>query len=427
MRKKYFIIYLLGWILITGCGEPISQELYLTDSALPVMATDVSEASAHISETDDVTVCGEPPKNVVLFKDNAVEVYDTLTVKELISESDVKLKNGDEVLDTSKTGDFDVIVSYSYEDKLYEHPVSYTVVDTTAPILLNSGNNSAIETGRDFDLNDYVGFADNYDRTPTLTYEGYVDTSVCGVYPITATVSDSSGNETSWDLSIEVVDEIAVPEDNNTRLTFDEFTQQFEEDNISLGIDVSKWQGDIDFEAVKNAGCSFVIMRIGCYYDEIEMDEYYKTNMAAAKKAGLDVGVYIYTTANTEEKVRENAQWIAKQLDRQELDFPVVFDWEDFSNFQQYEMSIHDLNNLFELFASEMKKYGYSSMLYSSKNFLNNFWYEYGEFPVWLAHYTDETDYMGEYAMWQTSCFGRIDGIEGDVDFNVLYTDKMHD
>lgn len=425
MSKKLIITYILGLCLLSGCGQPISQESYLPYDVLPVIATECSEASAQTSETTDVMACSEPPEGVAFIVNDTVEVYDELTISELIEDYDIKLKNGDEIIDTSKTGNFNVTVSYTYEDKLYKHPIDYTVVDTTAPVLLNSGEYSVIETGSDFDLNDYVGFADNYDRTPTLTYEEYVDTSVCGVYPITATVSDSSGNKTSWDLNIEVVDEIPVPEDNNTRLTFDEFTRQFTEDNISFGIDVSKWQGEIDFEAVKNAGCSFVIMRIGHYYDEIEMDEYYKTNMAAAKKAGLDVGVYVYTTANTEEEIRENAQWIAKQLDYQELDLPVVFDWEDFSNFQQYEMNIHDLNELFELFAYEMDKYGYSSMLYSSKNFLNNFWYEYSEYPVWLAHYTDETDYTGEYAMWQTSCFGRIDGIEGDVDLNVLFTDKI--
>lgn len=424
MRKNYFITYILGLLFLTGC-QNISQEPYLPDDAIPVMETKAPETVAHTAETSAGPVYSEPPENIVLTGENTFEVYDELTVGNLITNTDVQLKNGDDIIDTSRTGNFDVTVSYTYEDKLYEHSVSYTVADTTPPVLLNSGENTVIKAGENFDLNDYVGFADNYDRMPELTYEGYVDTSVCGVYPITAVASDSSGNEISWDLNIEVADEIPVPEDNNSRLSFDAFTKQFAGDNISFGIDVSKWQGDIDFEAVKNAGCSFVIMRIGHYYDEIEMDEYYKTNMAAAREAGLDVGVYIYTTANTKEEVIENAQWIAGQLDNQKLDFPVVFDWEDFSAFQQYEMSIHDLNEYFELFASEMEKYGYSAMLYSSKNFLNNFWYEHSEYPVWLAHYTDETDYTGEYAMWQMSCFGRIDGIEGDVDLNILYEDKM--
>ena len=78
---------------------------------------------------------------------------------------------------------------------------------------------------------------------------------------------------------------------------------------------------------------------------------------------------------------------------------------------------------LFELFNSEMENYGYSAMLYSSKNFLNNFWYVKNDYPVWLAHYTDSTDYVGDYDMWQMSCYGKIDGINADVDLNILYTD----
>ena len=70
-----------------------------------------------------------------------------------------------------------------------------------------------------------------------------------------------------------------------------------------------------------------------------------------------------------------------------------------------------------------MESYGYSAMLYSSKNFLNNFWYDHSDYPIWLAHYTNDTDYTGKYDMWQMSCYGKIDGIAGDVDLNILYTD----
>ena len=155
------------------------------------------------------------------------------------------------------------------------------------------------------------------------------------------------------------------------------------------------------------------------------MDEYYLRNIAAAKDAGLEVGVYLYTIANTEEEIRQNASWIAEQLDGMELDFPVAFDWERFGNFQQFGMSIRDLNELFLLFAEEMEGYGYSAMLYSSKTYLENFWYVQQGYPVWLAHYTSETDYAGEYILWQRSCRGRIDGIDTDVDFNILYESEL--
>ncbi|MBQ8296197.1 MAG: glycoside hydrolase family 25 [Ruminococcus sp.] len=422
MKKKFSIIYIAALCFLTGCGEEVGRVSYSTDDTAAVMATAPIETTAPAATAPPVK--SEKPETAILTVDDSIEVYEELTLSELLTYTNVQLNNGDEIIDTSETGTFDTTVSYTYMDELYEHTLSYSVSDTTAPTILNSGGSAYVEAGKPFDLGECVGFADNYDPTPALTYEGYVDTSVCGTYPVSASVTDSSGNTTSWDVNIQVVNEIPVPEDNNARLSFDSFTQQYAGENVRFGIDVSKWQGDIDFEAVKNAGCSFVIMRIGSYYDEAALDSYYTANMAAAKAAGLDVGVYIYTTANTEDEVKANAQWIAELLGGQELDFPVVFDWESFSNFQQYEMSIHDLNSLFVLFADEMEQYGYSSMLYSSKNFLNNFWYEHSEYPIWLAHYTDQTDYTGEYAMWQMSCYGRIDGIAGDVDLNILYTDK---
>lgn len=428
MKRIFLFTYIASLCLLSGCGERVGVYSECSDEdILAVIATVPAETTAEITEpvtTTDPEIFHEPPENAVLAVSDSVEVYDEITLSELLTDTNVQLENGGTVVDTSETGNFDIEISYTFDGRMYEHAISYSVADTTPPVLLNSGWNAVVERGDTFDLNNYVGFADNYDRSPTLTYTGYVDTNVCGIYPITAAASDFSGNTTSWELSIEVVDEIPVPPDNNARLSFDSLTQQYAGDNVRFGIDVSTWQGDIDFEAVSAAGCSFVIMRIGYYYDELTMDSYYLDNMAKAKAAGLDVGVYIYTTANSEEEILENARWIAENLGGQELDFPVAFDWENFSNFQKYEMSIHDLNNYFELFADEMEKYGYSAMLYSSKNFLNNFWYDHSEYPVWLAHYTDETDYTGEYSMWQMSCFGRINGIAGDVDFNILYTDK---
>ena len=299
--------------------------------------------------------------------------------------------------------------------------------DTEAPILLNGGWGTTILQGSDFDLNDWVGYADFYDPTPVLTYTGEVDTSTCGKYPICATVTDAAGNALSWELTVSVVESMPTGGGGGAspNLSFDSFMAQHAAEGVRFGIDVSRWQEDVDFEAVKAAGASFVIMRIGYYYDEINMDEYYLRNIAAAKDAGLEVGVYLYTIANTEEEIRQNASWIAEQLDGMELDFPVAFDWERFGNFQQFGMSIRDLNELFLLFAEEMEGYGYSAMLYSSKTYLENFWYVQQGYPVWLAHYTSETDYAGEYILWQRSCRGRIDGIDTDVDFNILYESEL--
>lgn len=429
MKRKKLTALITLFCFLCGCGETVGTT-YDISRAIPKIenSTNLSETTAAVTDapTTEPNIEKTIPEEIDLSIDNEIEVYDKITIEDIISDDRIELENGSELLDTNEIGEKKFKVKYLYNDKNYENEISYTVVDTTPPVLLNSGGNAVALAGTEFDLNDYVGFADNYDSAPTLTYEGYIDTNVCGVYPLTATAADSSGNFTTWDLSIEVAYETPYPEDNNDRIPFENFIAQYSSDNTRFGIDISEWQGNVDFEALKNAGCSFVIIRMGHYYDDAQMDEYYFNNIEAAKAAGLEVGVYIYTTANSEEEIKENAKWISDTLGGQELDFPVVFDWEEFGNFQQYNMSIHDLNSYFLMFAKEMESYGYSSMLYSSKNFLNNFWYEQTEYPVWLAHFTDETDYDGDYVMWQASCYGRINGIDADVDFNILYTDELN-
>lgn len=424
MKAKLLYIYIAALCLMTGCSNEITHETISDSEAVEAFAHISTEPSGANTEPTASTI---QPDDVVFNIPDNIEVYEKITISELAGIEGINLTNGSNYVNTSEVGNFETTVRYTLNNIDYENTIEYTVSDTTPPTLLNSGGGAVIEIGKDFELNDYVGFADNYDRTPLLTYTGEVDTSACGSYPLTATATDCFGNETTWELNVKVVDEIPEPDYSSDTISFEELKTKYNTEFTYFGIDVSKWQGDIDFEAVKKAGCRFVIMRIGTYYDDYTLDSYFTSNMEKAIAAGLDVGVYIYTTANTEEEARENAKWIVRQLNGQALDIPVVFDWESFGNFQQYEMSINDLNNYFLAFNEELEFAGYSAMLYSSKNFLNNFWYEHSNFPIWLAHYTEQTDYTGEYVMWQMSSCGRIDGIEGDVDFNIFYTDKLID
>ncbi len=439
---------LISICLLSSCGKNKEASSVLQgEEHLSVTTTTASgDAEIHTivgsdegSESTDITtgitttteatateppILTQKPEGAILAVQEPVEVYTELTLEELIGETNVELLNGSSIVAAEQTGIFAIAVEYRFEGAQYAHSLSYTVADTTAPLLLNAGWTVYLKQGDAFDLKEHVGYADQYDRNPKLTYTGTVNTDVCGTYPITASVTDASGNATVWDLDIKVVEKLPSGGNSGGSLSFDTLMQNYAAENVCFGIDVSKWQGEIDFEAVKRAGCSFVIMRIGYFYDDIAMDEYYLRNMKKARAAGLKVGVYLYTRANTEDEVRENVRWITKQLEGQSLDFPIVFDWESFSQFQQYEMSIHDLNELFVLFAKELETQGYSAMLYSSKYPLETFWYPQTEYPVWLAHYTDQTDYAGEYVMWQMSCTGRISGISGAVDLNILYTDR---
>lgn len=372
--------------------------------------------------TEPVTESQPSTEPVKLSGTKNVPVYEELTINEFLTEANVDILNGNDTLDTSEIGEKSVTIRYSSRGKEQEKKLSYVVEDTEAPVILNSGWNPYHRAGETFDLNDYVGFADNYDSSPVLTYDGYIDPGTIGDYPLTAHVSDSSGNVSDFDVTISVVSSVPTPTDDRERVDFSDFAYIYGALGRP-GIDVSTWQGNIDWAAVRDAGCEFAIIRMGYSYDNIVMDDCFYANIEGARAAGIDLSVYFYTTANSEEEIREQAKWIADNLNGAELDLPVAFDWEEFGSFQKYGMNIKQINDLYALFNEEMTKYGYDTMLYSSKNFLNNIWNDNSKSisPVWLAHYVEDTDYEGDYSIWQQSSCGRIPGIYGDVDMNIMF------
>lgn len=415
--------------LLTGCGGrkvSTSSESSQTVSASTTTAVSTSTTTASTTAVTTTKKACDPPKDLVLKGLDSVEVYEDISLDSFITEKNVDLKDGGVKLNTSDTGVFEVEIPYIYNGCEFKQKLQYSVVDTTPPVVLNAGWEPNHKVGTPFDLNDYVGFADNFDSDPVLTFTGDIDPNKVGLYPLTATATDSSGNYTTWDVTICVLNEVPRPVDDNPRVDYSQFISDNSDGNVRFGIDVSAWQTNVDYNAVKAAGCSFVIIRVGYFYSEITMDDYFRDNIKNATDAGLDVGVYFYTTDNTQEGVREHARWIAEQVKGYELQMPVAFDWEEFANFQKYHMSIKDINDVYAAFADEIEKCGYSAMLYSSKNFLYNIWNEEtkSSHPVWLAHFIDRTDYDGEYAIWQASAYGHIPGINGDVDMDIQYLDK---
>lgn len=425
MKKYTLTAIAAAALLLTGCGNSVGADEEATTTATTATTTAQTSAATTVTTTVTTTqkISTDIPAGVILESVAEVEVYSKTTVAELITDNNVKLTAPADLIDTDELGEKKAKVTFEYEGNEYEKEITYSVVDTTPPLILNSGWNPYAKVGEPFNIDSIIGYVDNYDRAPAVTYSGEVDTSESGRADLTVTVTDSSGNSTDFDLTVLILNEIPRPEDNNERVAYSDFIDYYSYlGDVSFGIDVSAWQTDVDYEAVKNEGCEFVLMRMGYYYNgEPEMDDYYRQNMENASAAGLDIGVYFYTADNTEEGAREHARWVIDQLDGRELDYPIAFDWEEWASFQEYGMNIRDLNNVFEAFADECEKHGYSAMLYSSKNFLNNFWENDGNHPVWLAHYVDETDYDGLFALWQASAYGRIDGIAGDVDMNIRF------
>ncbi len=430
--KKYLITASVFTMtaLLTSCGQTVGTDSDVSESTTSAVTEPATSTTANKSATTVKSikaVSNNPPDTAYFTIIDNIEVYSEITIADLISDTNTEIIYSYAPVDTSEIGEKQVEVVFEYDGGTYSKNISYTVDDTTEPLVLNSGWNPYTKAGEPFDINSIIGFVDNYDRSPSVTYTGDVDSSTVGAYPITATVTDNSGNSTSWDMTVFVVNEIPTPEDNNPRVEFSDFMEYYNYENVSYGIDVSAWQTNVDYEAVKAEGVEFVLIRMGYCYDTIQMDDYYYANIENADNAGLDIGVYFYSTANTEEEAREQAQWIVEQLDGRELDFPVAFDWEEWGSFQEYDMNIHDLNEVFYAFCDELEKSGYSGMLYSSKNFLDNFWENKINRPVWLAHYVDETNYTGAFSIWQASAYGRINGISGDVDMNIRINDMPLD
>ena len=293
--------------------------------------------------------------------------------------------------------------------------------DTTGPVFLSSDEVSVV-VGSDFNLDQLVSYGDYYDACPNLSYSGYVDTNTLGSYSIVAKLTDASGNETTKNMTINVVSSKPSETDNRTRINYSDFMATYAADNVHFGIDVSRWQGTIDFNAVKAAGAEFVIIRIGGWDgSELYRDSCYDYNIKAAKEAGLKVGVYFHSNDNTVSGMTTHSQQLLSMLDGVELDFPVAFDWESWSRFQKYNMSFQTLNQLFYTFHDTLAVGGYSTMLYSSKYYLENFWDNVYNYPVWLANYVTHTSYVGSYSIWQVNNIGRIDGVGGDVDLDIYY------
>lgn len=187
------------------------------------------------------------------------------------------------------------------------------------------------------------------------------------------------------------------------------------------GIDVSAWQGVIDWEKVAKAGVDFAIIRSSYSVDHV--DKMFEYNITEAKKAGIKVGVYHYCYALTVEEAREEARFFIETVSPYEIDFPLMFDFEDNS---QIELGKAKLTEMAEAFLGELEAAGYYPMIYSYKNWLDNYldMDKLSKYDVAVAQWdVAAPTYEGDFELWQYSCKGLVSGIDGDVDLDISYKD----
>lgn len=339
--------------------------------------------------------------------------------------TDGEFINAEDKINTLVLGEHTVNVKYKNSNgKTQKYKYVYTVKDTIKPMILHRSVFN-VNVGSNPDILSQIICGDNYDSNLVCEIEGEYDFNKIGEYKVYFTAKDSSGNLTKSPFKIVVKEKQKSNGSNNTPVKgkdIADFIKKYKSDNNEIGIDVSTWQGDVDYEKVKNAGIDFVFIRLGFASKDgkITLDNKFKQNLKNAKEAGLKVGVYFYSKASTIKMAKEQAKYVIDALDGEELSLPIAFDWECWNDFNSFHISYTDLNLIAEEFIKTVQEAGYIGMNYGSASYLEKVWF-IDEYPVWMAHYTTKTDFKKEYYIWQASNVGVVPGIDGFVDLDVLY------
>lgn len=194
-----------------------------------------------------------------------------------------------------------------------------------------------------------------------------------------------------------------------------------------MGIDVSYYQGDVDWPAVKAAGVEFVMIRLGrrTASGELGPDERVGEYLAGARAAGLKVGAYFYSQALNVREAREEAALALEILDGFPLDLPLAYDWE-----QEERTALMDPRTLTDCtlaFCQAVEEAGVKAMIYFNRYQARELLHlgELLEYPWWLAMYDVQAAFPWRMDMWQYTCTGSVPGIEGSVDINLLFDQTL--
>lgn len=412
IKKKYLITILVVCILVS-----VSTIVFV----LVPKYKEYKERKEYEERLKNATILVELKGNL------DVSFYSEVKVSDFLVSINGELVD-DFLIDTKTIGEKEVVFHYINNEENLKIPYRFkvNVVDDVKPVIWLGGSYS-VTTEYNGDLLEDIVCADNYDDNPKCEILGEYDTSKVGSYNLTFKATDSSNNVTEKAFTLYVKEPVISSEKPNTSKPtytyFQDVIQEYKTNKTKIGIDVSSWQGDIDFDAVKAAGVEFAFVRIGStkgINGEYFLDNKFEQNIEGFHRVGIPVGVYFYTYASTREAALRDARWVLKQLEDKKIDLPVVYDWESWSFYNAFHQSFYSTSMNAKVFLDEVSKAGYEGMLYSSKNYLEKVWFDIG-YDTWLAHYTSQTNYEGEYRYWQFCSNGRVDGIKGNVDLDIMY------
>lgn len=195
--------------------------------------------------------------------------------------------------------------------------------------------------------------------------------------------------------------------------------------NGVMGIDVSKHNGNIDWNAVKNSGVDFVIIRCGYRGSATGVlveDPKFKSNIQGAAAAGLKVGIYFFSQAVNEVEAVEEASMTVSLIRNYKITYPVFLDVEA-ANGRADGLDSAARTQVIKAYCETIRNSGYTAGVYANKTWLGGKMNvgSLGSYRVWLAQYASAPTYSGRYEMWQYSSTGKISGISGNVDLNISY------
>lgn len=367
--------------------------------------------------------------NIILKKDLTVEFASNIHVSDMIKNMNGTIKN-DYKIDTTKLGTKKIKFNFTNDDGI-TIPYSYdiTIKDTTEPLIW-LGNTYYVTTGSNIQLTDKILCGDNYDNKPICKIEGDYDLNQAGSYDLVFEATDKNGNINTKEFTL-VVEDTHNNQSNeknhpNIYTEFEDVMKTYKTKNTKIGIDISSFQGKVDFKKLKESGVEFVMIRVGGTRGidtDYFIDEQFENNIINANKYGIDAGVYFYSYANSIESAKKDAKWVLKKIEDYKIDLPIAFDWENWKYYNDYHLSFFGLTSMAESFVDVIEDAGYQGMIYSSKTYLENIWLPSNK-DIWLAHYTDKTNYQGSYRMWQMCENGRVSGISNAVDIDILYLDN---
>ena len=292
-----------------------------------------------------------------------------------------------------------------------------------------------------YDRPDVVYFMNKYDgKTVNAGFGKLISTAGMSIGTHTVTIYEKSryGDIIGGVGATFVVytDVVVNPNNQNTNSNHNSSTNTspvINNTNVSgrKGIDVSQFQGTINWKSVANSGINYAMIRAGYRgYGNggLAEDTKFKKNFGEAVANGLKVGVYFYSAAINNAEAKRDAEYVINILNKygyqNQVSMPIAIDLELVSgvNTRDKNLSKQVRTGIANTFCQTIASYGYTPMVYACKSFLNdNLYANQIPYDIWVAQYNSKCTYNGKYTIWQYTSSGKVSGISGNVDCNICY------